>query len=44
MVHIGLLRVVLDRGKKPGEGRVLSIMAYTGRIRPEGVPFQVSGI
>ena len=23
----------------PGEGGVLPIMAYTGRIRPKGVPF-----
>ena len=25
-------------------GGVLPIMAYTGRLRPKGVPFQASGI
>ena len=26
----------------PEEGRGLSIMAYTGKLRPKGVPFQSS--
>ena len=28
----------------PGMGGVLPIMAYTGRLRPKGVPFQPSDI
>ena len=29
---------------RPPPGGVLPIMAYTGRLRPKGVPFQASGI
>ena len=32
----------LEATAAPEEGRGLSIMAYTGKLRPKGVPFQSS--